>query len=540
MPTPFDTWTADDALAKVDAPADYAVLTAYYDGDHYQGGAQWAGPRPQPDQPGYQEAVELIARAFVSKNAIKEVVHRDRDAVIGNEPTWSVTVRRPLEDGEQPTEQEAAVIDAVESELTAWWDGRKALRELQRATAVARLSGRALLRLYVPQGLLVDGLVPSGDLAAQLGRLYLDVIAPDMGSVYTDPDTKIAAGIVAYEDDEGQRTVELCYVDPDTSETVLRLWRDDEDEAFETRLPLGGRLVVYQLELEPIVTPQVRQLQNLLNMALTMLGRNVVVAGFLERIFLNAQMPGEIETDPATGKKVFKPAPLNVGAGATNVLRGVVIEDDDGRKTIATPSVVFRDPVPVDTFTQTREEAYRGILEECHQLHALIAGDATASGESRKQARTDFEGSIKPVAREVEAALRWLLETALAMAGHFAGMSRPGAPAFADYRATATCRIDTGPLSADELRVAREMTEGERPLWSQETGMARTGIDDTKAEQERIAKERADPLRDVQVERARLGLERDRVAAQAGEDPIEARLRAATEATNGVETGAAV
>ena len=73
MPTPFDTWTADDALAKVDAPADYAVLTAYYAGDHYQGGAQWAGPRPQPDQPGYQEAVagQVVEQ---SANAITGIV----------------------------------------------------------------------------------------------------------------------------------------------------------------------------------------------------------------------------------------------------------------------------------------------------------------------------------------------------------------------------------------------------------------------------------------------------------------------------------
>ena len=222
----------------------------------------------------------------------------------------------------------------------------------------------------------------------------------------------------------------------------------------------------------------------LLNLAKTMLARNVVLGGFLERIILNAQLPGEYVEDATTKKKTFVPSPLKTGAGTTNVLAGLPVSDATGRVTgYATPTVMYRDPVPVTTFNDTADAAYQGMLEEVHQLHAAIAGDATASGESRRQARADFEASLGATISEVEAAGRWLLETALAMAAAFA--NQPGR--FDSLRATFTCRVDSGPISADEQKETRENVAA--GLLSKETGMVRVGIDDTDAEKAKIAAE---------------------------------------------------
>jgi hypothetical protein len=166
------------------------------------------------------------------------------------------------------------------------------------------------------------------------------------------------------------------------------------------------------------------------------------------------------------------------------MLMGAPIYDDAGNVTGYTnPSINYRDPVSVQTFDDTERSAYRSILEETNQLHVMINGDATASGESRKQARADFENSIGPTVAQAERAIRWLLETLLAMGAAFAGQP----VRYADLRAVVTCRVSSGPISADEQEQTRKNVETK--LLSKETGMARIGVDDVDAEQAKIASE---------------------------------------------------
>jgi hypothetical protein len=229
----------------------------------------------------------------------------------------------------------------------------------------------------------------------------------------------------------------------------------------------------------------VLSLQKLLNLALTMLARNVVLGGFLERVLINAQLPGEFRTDPHTGKQVFVPHPLDFGAGSVNALVGVEIRDEGTGelKGYANPDVVYRDPVPVATFADTRDIAYWAILEECQQAHALLSGQAAPSGESRRQALADFLSSLKLTAPQVERAVRWLLETALHLGAHFAGQGGR----YLGLRVVASCRLDTGPLSADEAKQVIDLVDAR--LLSRETGMARVGVDDSDAEAQRIQAE---------------------------------------------------
>ena len=113
----------------------------------------------------------------------------------------------------------------------------------------------------------------------------------------------------------------------------------------------------------------------------------------------------------------------------------------------------------------------------------MISGDATASGESRKQARADFESSLGPTTAQVERAIRWMLETMLALAATFAGT--PGR--YADLRAVVTCRVNSGPITSDEQDQTRQNVAAH--LLSEETGMARIGVDDVDAEKTKIAAE---------------------------------------------------
>lgn len=117
-----------------------------------------------------------------------------------------------------------------------------------------------------------------------------------------------------------------------------------------------------------------------------------------------------------------------------------------------------------------------------------MSGDGSASAVSRVQARADYLNSLLLTKTELDAALRWLLETALAMASYFAGL--PGR--YSDLRIFASCKVDTGPLTPEERRVIiEEYQAGQR---SRESTMYLLGVEDVDAEIARIEAEEAKSL----------------------------------------------
>lgn len=495
MATRFDNLTVAQLQQAVTSAtlADYTPNATFYSGDHWQDGAGWVGPRPPMGDPASAQVLSEIKTAFVSSNKVKEVVRRHIGGSIGREPSWGLTVRRPLKQGKKPTAAEQKLIDEAEALLTEWWDERGIHTLLQDVTATLLLGSRASLRLFVPPARLVDGKIPQADLRTALFAIYAHQPALTQATEITDPATQQRAGIYTYTEQEllsttiGESRVELTALD-EQNRTVLRILRADGTIVAEADpLDLGGQLLLHELKRPLLVTEQIRENQKQLNLAKTMMGRNVVQGGFLERIILNGQLPGSYVDDASqpSGKR-FVPAPFRVGAGTTNFIAGATYQDADGKTQIANPSVVYRDPVKVDTFEMTERAAYRSILEEAQQLHALISGDATASGESRKQARGDYEDDLGLTKTPIDRAGRWLLETALNLAAIFSG--QPGR--FASLRATFSARINTGPMSSEEIGEIQALT-GDKPLLSQETGMSRIGIEDTDAELAKIAAETA-------------------------------------------------
>lgn len=488
----FAAMTLKQATESIpDAAAEWLKANSkFYSGDHWQDGTAWSGPLPDATHPLYRDLTLEIQRGFVSKNTVAEVVGRHVAGVVGREPMWSMALRRPLAEGEEPTAEEQTLIDEAEALLTDWWDSRGIHHIIQDAAATCLWARRGPLRLFVPSGLLQPDpanpdarLVPQADLQTSVSRIYLDQPEPARAAVILDRETMRQTGIYLHKKDKEERA-ELTYLD-EGGNTVLRIAGVDKETSLPAfTLPLGGHLMMFELSRPRLITDQVIQNQKALNLALTMLSRNVVMAGFLERTYLNAQLPGKMEPDPnRPGEERFVPEQLHVGAGATNFISGVTTLDANGNEIIATPSLVYRDPVPVTTFRDTRLESYRTILEECQQLHALISGDSTASGESRKQALTDFKQSLSDTRSQVEEALRWLLETVLALAAVFAG--QPGR--YDTLRAVAECRLDLGPVSADDQRIAKELVEAE--IISRETARGRVGVDDTDAEAIKIEAE---------------------------------------------------
>jgi len=487
------------------------VTEMYFDDDAWQDGQGWVGPRPAKGSDGYISIIEEIETGLVWQNCVKEVVVRHRNALIGQEPLWSITPRRtlgflPSEENpdvlvqETPTDEEQQLITEAETVLLGWWETREALSLLQDACDALLQATRAPMRLFIPPGKLdEDGKLDAPEtLADALKLLYLDVPSRKQATVFIVPDTQGHIGVYTYDHKtlEGgkltaaEQRAEVHEID-ENGQTIIRLLGASDEQQESQPYELAGNLGIFEMKRKRFIGSSFNSLQAALVMTMTMMTRNAVQGGFLERIFKNAAMPGKFKINTTTGEEEFKAEPYKTGPGTTNYLVGLEIRNEKGEVTGYTqPDVQFRDPVDPESFLKTKQELYESMLQEVDQLHTIISRDATASGESRLQAAAEFLKSLNKTKTQIEMAGRWMLETALAFASDLAGT--PGR--FAELRAQFQCRLDVGPISSELQRLAKELATGDDPLISIETAMQRIGIDDPSAElvliEQRQAKKR--------------------------------------------------
>jgi hypothetical protein len=509
MAKPFEEYTFDEALKVVqDLKSDEIESSLLYlTGDHWQGGKQWVGP-PELDIPNRQSILDnKVKPIFVSKNIIKEGVEGHRDAVIGKEPRGSHTVRRPLGkvlnentglmEREKPSDVEQNLIKELDALLTEWWDANNILKPLQDGTDMMVTTGRGPLRFVLPSGFLgEDERVPSADIKTWLSRLRLKSHRYSEGTVYTDEDTQREASFFVSERD-GKKRIELSFVDDD-GKTVIRVLEQDGTPDDSSPLELAGRLLMFEMRRSPLVTVQAKQNNSLFNTTVTMRCRNIGTAGWPETTYLNAKKPSHLEDDPNNpGQKIEVEDKLAVGPAARAFISGHPIYGPDGKLADTTSaSVSYRDPVNVDTFEKTEQAAYRNILQEFRQTHRLMTGDGSASAVSRIQARADFVASLRQTKSQVDAAGRWILETAIALACALAGQQNP----YKELRADFDCRLDPGPLTPDEVRLIMEQVSGDDkrpPLRSIEDAMTLLGIEDTESMIAAIEAQRARKSQEV-------------------------------------------
>lgn len=500
MASPFDNWNFQDAQIAAQLSTDRAgELDAYRkfaDGDHFQDWEGWIGPTPDTSDEDAARVRDEIERGFVSRNVLAEVIGRATNGVLGRNVKYSVTPARELAEGETPTPDEQARINEATALLKEWVTARKLDQEYDTLCENLLIAGIAYQRPFVAPGEVdADGVVPSGDLATSLNRVYVSYPLPGEAVVYTDPRTQQKCSIYLYKEMTSSRPseladetgepdrAELTYLDGD--KTIIRIVGGSDDEAVDYSYPLGKRLLMSDLRRRPLINPQVVSQQKLLNLALTMKERNVILGGFLERVATNAQMDGHYETQ-ADGTKKFVYDPLPVGAGALTTLTGYILTDAEGNESIANPNMLWRDPVPVSTFLDTERSAYHAILSECNQLHYAMSDDATASGTSRETAMAAYLIDLLQTKQQIDLGWSWLLETALTLAAVLSGE----ADYFADLKVSAEASVDPGPITADMIRVVIDLWREDR--LSHKTGLTWIGVSDPEAEIATLDQERTE------------------------------------------------
>lgn len=501
----FETWTVQEAKQRVGELVKSWVQCNldFYNGNHWQRGNGWSGPIVDSTDPNYQTTLAKIEGGFVSKNAIAEVTDRHVAGVVGKRPKWSIGLKRPLSEDEIPTTEEQTLMGEAQELLTAWLDGQQGIAPrsadstqirlsaahevLQMAVTSMLLTRRGVLRLFVnPSAMTTDEAGNTAVIQEPADKSVMKILVANPSStqaaVVVDDETMAICGVYVYKVN-GREYVELSYLN-EAGETVTRILgsmkvnRRTVQTSELWSLPLNGRLTLFEMQREELISEQVRQEQKALNKAKTMQSFNLDGAGFLERIFTNAQMPGEWEDDSENpGRQRFVPGKFKIGAATANFLQGIeLINQKTGERSMTTPGIFYREPGAPESFIKSADDYYHGILQECDQIHVVISGDATASGESRKQAKDDYRKSLDMTKPQVETALRWLLETVLTMTAVFSG--QPGR--YEGLRVTAECRIDLGSASVDDVRVVSEARKA--GLMSQQTAVSRAGADDPTAE----------------------------------------------------------
>jgi hypothetical protein len=501
--SPFENITYEQAGRLVPGTTgDNAFISInhkFYDGDHWQAGAGWIGPRPSTTDADAAATWALLESGFTSANKIREVVDRHRNGVVGTEPTWAFTSQRIMKQDEEPNEQEKSLMREAEAALTEWWDNRNIPSIISEAIKDALLGRRGVVRMFVPRGLLLtvaggEGqarpvrLLNAIDLRDALAKLYIEAVQTDAAAVYTDQETQAECGVFKYtrENDpirDNANTgdfIELTYLNAEGNTVIRVIGQDDKEQ--KVSLAMGGAIMMHQVERPELITEQVRELQRALNLALSVIPRTVVSAGFLERVITNAQTPGNWVDDPTmAGGKRFVPAPYYTGPATTNFVQGIPLKKADGSIDLTTPGITFREPTEVTGADQAKDSLYQCILDEVHQAHVMIVRDATPSGHSREEARADFEKDLATTALEAVALVRWIVVAAL---GFGEAATRSFARFTSKLRATAVVAADAGPISADERRANDEAVS--KGNMSRSTNMERAGILDVDAEMLRI------------------------------------------------------
>jgi hypothetical protein len=498
---PFDQFTYEDALKLfgTDRRSKTAVTaTEFFKGNHWLRGKGFVGELPPRGMKGYAETINMIRDGFVSENVVGEVVENHDGGLFGREPIWSFLT----DDG---TKKEKAGTE-VYAPLTTWWNERERLSSLQEALESVLCEGIVARHIFFARGLVEsvkgeNGKVPPlSDLKAGLDMIYCENHPADVAGVFTHPDTQKEMGVYLFDrpigdTEEKEKCAELSYLNSD-GDTVLKIVAKDKDPEEFGPYKLGGRLFVHEIRRKALITEQVQSNQKALNLAHTMMQRNINLAGARERTVSNAQHPKSKKkvadaNSPSGVREVVEQGVYVTGGGAVNFLMGWPIFNEKGQVTAYTnPNVTITDPAPVEVFEKTRNHYYAVILGQCQQRYKLLADEASPSGKSREQSRAEYESSLKKSKAAMDATGRWELETVLRLAAQLAEESDK----YLNLRADFNCLIDAGVPDPDTRRVVMEMRKPgggtNIPLISDETARNWVGIDDAEAEMAKIEEER--------------------------------------------------
>lgn len=341
--------------------------------------------------PENQRTSRAIAANFQSCNRIAEVI--DRHIAALSPSTLSF---------DNPT---------LETLITKWQreNSGEFGHPLKEAALKAKIDGRAYLRLFFKQSY-------AGEAAID----FLEIHCPPADSVtaYRDGDRFLTGFDYAYLEN-GEQYIEKQYLK--NGLTVFEtIFNNEVTKRFER--DLGGGFSIVEINLKPMLTESIKENQNGINFALTLLPTNLARNGWLQKTVLNGQPPGKWEFD-AEGRESFVPNKdgLPAGPGITQFIQGLPITDERNNLTgYTSPDLRSEQPISPATFTDTVRAYSQLIYEQVSQSY-ILASDLVLSGVSREQSRRDFADIVN----EDATSLGYVYSDLLTVCNYFLGVKQP-------------------------------------------------------------------------------------------------------------------
>jgi hypothetical protein len=418
-------------------------LSSYASGDFWgTSGEYWRGRKPAATSKG---AVPLsdVANLFVADDRINTGISRFVSAALGRDFEWDAQDKTKIE---QTDNEAGSFVEEVESGLSEWHTDALLHREIKNAARWQYVYGSSSIKVYVPD--VYADIARAGSCKTLLEALeYIHVLAikPDSAGVMLDPHNRELAHWHRYTiiriDNNAKETVLLT---PETSNAAI----NNPVEMLEVHTPedvivynITGGVAVPDTEPVPnplfdvtrkrrpkflmkrvrrdegsILTPSILDKQDGLNESWTNLKRNDQLAGFQSLITINATEPVDSAGDPI---------PWTFGPARVINLQGVVTKGDEANpEGIANPSVQVIGPVnPLESSIPTIDKFVEAILDGFDQAWTQTSA-LRASGVSKVESRKAFDKRVIEEAGVMVEAVRWTLETALALAAWLEG--QPG------------------------------------------------------------------------------------------------------------------
>ncbi len=397
----------------------------------------WIGPTvSQPDK------LAMLQRVFQSANILAEAIDNWRDGLISEPFRW------------QLKDEQGDRVDAGDAEvqLQRWldWVNQQAIASdsehsdpWSEFVLSLGVTGEGNLRLWQPARF--------ANAPDPVHRIHLH--SPQRGSVEVERGDDGFIDQITYAYGDGRREMQKLEGD--------RLMVTDGEQ--ELAIATGGRWTVQQVTAPTLLTESVKKLQNSINHGLTMKLRNQELSGFRERVFLNAQPPGEWVRDD-DGQERFVPGLMQRGAGTDQFVSGL-----PNGESYTGASIHESEPISIATLRESIELDIRLIYRQFRQSYRLQAAEGTLSGESRIQQRQEFELFLRGWQRKIESAIANILNVVLRILG------------YTNLEAVVSLNITTGKLSAEER--SQIIAENQAGLLSKTTAIAQLGtVDDVDAE----------------------------------------------------------
>ncbi|MGH8001174.1 MAG: hypothetical protein ACREPR_17530 [Brasilonema sp.] len=355
----------------------------YYNGNLFD---FWIGIKPDTQTEEGQALADDISRMFQEINVISEVVTRHADALLGRDPTASFNVGNSNLNELELQSANIAIADYLARTLGTPVGNSDFPDPIYESLLNLLVGGVSYLRATT-----VDGTV------------YLHCPPVESVKIVTRDAIGRPRKIEYYYVEEDKKIVETQYLN-ETRQTVFEYYEVGKQSPYYTfSINLGGRLTITEGRRRPFITKSMKTAQNAINHAATLIPRNNQISGFVSRIFLNAKLPGEFQTDETTGKRVFikDPEAIVIAPGMLNFISGVAIKDEQGlTRGYTSPTVHTEQPVEIKTFVDAATFSLGTIYSQANQSH-LLANDLTLSGRSRQELRNDFVIALLKDSREL-------------------------------------------------------------------------------------------------------------------------------------------